>query len=164
MSTSMFANNSISIPVSDEDSDELARMRVRAKKKRKKHGFRVKNEFPRRLVKFLVRYWTLLIFFPAVGLVLFEVSRLGRRPSLAVRNGVGSLEKQGVEVKLEHLSINKTSSETKSGGNLNRLDPVTHVVHGVRERKWLRFCISNHLKFLIKRKCIVPLYGVLHSD
>ncbi|XP_059455455.1 probable hexosyltransferase MUCI70 isoform X1 [Corylus avellana] len=112
----MFGNNSISISVSDSDSDELGRMRVRVRRKRKKPGHRVKNELVRRVIRAILKYWTLLIFLPAAGLLVFEASRIGRKPSLVVNSELGAAKKP------------------KSEGNLNRLDPTTRVVGGVRER------------------------------
>ncbi|KAF3446259.1 hypothetical protein FNV43_RR11438 [Rhamnella rubrinervis] len=132
MSSSMFNNNSISISVSDEDSDELGRMRVRVRsRKRKKPGYRFKNELARRLVRKLVRYWTVLIFIAAAGLLLFEASRIGRKSSLVVRS---EFIRNPNIVHSDHSSMNKLSLEKKSEGNLNRLDPTTRVVGGVRER------------------------------
>lgn len=129
----MFNNNSISISVSDEDSDELGRMRVRVRsRKRKKPVYRFKNELARRVVRKLVRYWAVLIFIAAAGLLLFEASRIGRKSGLVVHSGF--IQKPNI-VHSDHSSMNKPSLEKKSEGNLNRLDPTTRVVGGVRERK-----------------------------
>ncbi|XP_038717592.1 uncharacterized protein LOC120010802 isoform X2 [Tripterygium wilfordii] len=114
----MFNNNSISISVSDEESDELGKMRVRVRRKRKKPGYRDKNELTLRVCRLLVKYWMVLIFLPAAGLLLFEASRIGRRPSLVASP--------------EHGMVKKL--EMKPQVNLNRLDPTTRVVGGVRER------------------------------
>ncbi|GLT70491.1 hypothetical protein SLA2020_425670 [Shorea laevis] len=112
----MFSNNSISISVSDDEDEELGRMRVRVRRKRKKPGHRIKDELVRRVIRALLRYWTLLIFLPAAGLLVFEASRIGRKPSLVVNSELGAAKKPKLE------------------GNLNRLDPTTRVVGGVRER------------------------------
>ncbi|KAF2324489.1 hypothetical protein GH714_014784 [Hevea brasiliensis] len=78
MSSSMFNNNSISISVSDEESSELGRMQERVRIKRKKQQVhRVRNEFSRRVVRFLLKYWMVLVFLPAAGLLMFEASRIG---------------------------------------------------------------------------------------
>ncbi|XP_052193705.1 probable hexosyltransferase MUCI70 isoform X2 [Diospyros lotus] len=113
-------NNSISISVSDEDSDELAgRMRPRVRRKRKKLGFRGKNDFAKRFLRKLLRWWPVLLFLPAAGLLLFEASRIGRKPSPAVDAGLASQKKPGPPVEkrlqgclkllppeeLEHLDI-----------------------------------------------------------
>lgn len=116
----MFSNNSISISVSDEDPDELGRMRVRVRRKRKKPGHPVKNELARTVVLLLLKYWMFLILLPAVGLLVFEASRIGRKPSPLATPELGT--------------VTKPSLEKKPGGNLNRLDPTTRVVGGVRER------------------------------
>ncbi|POO03194.1 hypothetical protein TorRG33x02_012550 [Trema orientale] len=122
----MFNNNSISISVSDDDSDELGRVRARVRKKRKKAGLRnYDNGFSRWLLRKLVKYWMFLIFLPAAGLLLFEASSFVVKPEPGTKpSGSGS----------ELGSIKKPSLEKKSEGNLNRLDPTTRVVGGVRER------------------------------
>lgn len=121
MSSSMFSN--ISISVSDDESDELAgKMRVRVRKKRRKFGFRGNNEYFRRAIKKLLKWWTVLFFVFAAGLLLFEASRISRKPSL-VRGS-------------EHVAAKKSGyiADNRSEGNLNRLDPTTRMVAGVRER------------------------------
>ncbi|PIA35828.1 hypothetical protein AQUCO_03400017v1 [Aquilegia coerulea] len=110
MSSSKF--NSISISVSDDEEDELAgKMRVRVRRKRKKLGFQVKkSECLRRL---FIKWWAVLIFLPAIGLLLFEASRLARKPS--------------------EISVNRDSivvPEKQVNGNLNRLDPTTRMFNG----------------------------------
>ncbi|CAN6561791.1 unnamed protein product [Malus baccata var. baccata] len=111
----MFNNNSISISVSDDEADELGRMRVRVRRKRKKLGQRLKHRIARKLV----RYWALLIFIPALGLFLFEASRIGKKPSL---------------VESERNTVKNPSLEKNPNANLNRLDHTTRVVGGVRQR------------------------------
>ncbi|XP_015884715.3 probable hexosyltransferase MUCI70 [Ziziphus jujuba] len=138
-SSSMFSNNnnnnnnnnSMSISVSDDESDELGRMRVRVRRKRKKPGYRLKNEFTRRVYRKLVRYWTLLIFIPAACLLIFEASRIGRKSSPVVTTDY--IQNPNF-VDSDSTSISKSGSEKKSEGNLNRLDPTTRVVGGVRQR------------------------------
>ena len=124
----MFTNNSISISVSDDESDELGRVRARVRKKRKKLGHRNNgNGFTRWLLRKLVKYWMVLIFLPAAGLLLFEASRFVVKPEVS---------KTPIRSGSELSPIKKPSLVTKSEGNLNRLDPTTRVVAGVRERKW----------------------------
>lgn len=115
-------NNSLSISVSDDDLDELGKMRVRVRRKRKKPVFRGKNEFARRVLRKVLKWWILLLIIPAAGLLLFEVSRLGKKS-----NSVA---------KLEHNTLKKPFFDVgkKSEGNLNRLDPTFRNVGGVRER------------------------------
>ena len=127
-------NHSVSISVSDDDTDELTRMRARVRKKRRKSGPRGSNggELARWVVRKLVRYWMFLIFLPLAGLLLFEASRIGRKSNSVARPELGKspiLSESGLG------SAKKPSLEKKSEGNLNRLDPMTRVVGGVRERK-----------------------------
>ncbi|KDP38449.1 hypothetical protein JCGZ_04374 [Jatropha curcas] len=116
MSSSTF-NNSISITVSDEESDELGRMRVRVRRKRKKHqGHRIKNDLGQRVLRILLKYWMVLIFLPAAGLLVFEASRIGKKPSLysnSVHHGTT----------IPDLKINQGTGESKIKENLDRLDP-----------------------------------------
>lgn len=115
--------NNISISVSDDESDELAgKMRVRVRKKRRKFGFRGNNEYFRRVIKKLLKWWTVLFFVFAAGLLLFEASRISRKPSL-VRGSEHVEKKSGY------------TADKRTEGNLNRLDPTTRMVAGVRERK-----------------------------
>lgn len=134
----MFNNNSISISVSDDESDELSRMRVRVRRKRKKLGHRFKNEFVRRVVRNLVKYWALLIFLPAIGLLLYEAWSIGWKSSSAV-NPEATTSQKNTLVDPELSTVNNTTLEKKSDGNLNRLDPTTRVIQGVRQRKFEPF-------------------------
>ncbi|RZB67981.1 hypothetical protein D0Y65_038002 [Glycine soja] len=105
-------NNSVSISVSDDEPDELGRMRIRARRKRKKLG-------NRRLVrKLLLKYWMLLIIVPALALLVFEATRIARSPSSNTETRNNKADR----------------SRKEPPANLNRLDPTTHVVAGVRER------------------------------
>ncbi|KAG4931680.1 hypothetical protein AAZX31_17G234000 [Glycine max] len=109
-------NNSVSISVSDDEPDELGRMRIRARRKRKKLGNR------RLLRKLLLRYWMLLIIVPTVGLLIFEATRIARSPSL------------NIEIPINKADRSSPTFRKEPPANLNRLDPTTHVVAGVRER------------------------------
>lgn len=122
----MFNNNSsIAINVSDEDSDNHAeKLRLRARRKRKKSTPRGTAKL---LSRFLRRWWPVFLFFPAAGLLVFEASSLGLKHSPLINS---------------ELATQKTHdlvTEKKSAGNLNRLDPTTRVVAGVRERKYLNY-------------------------
>lgn len=64
-----------------------------------------------------------LVFFLAVGLLGFESMRIGIKSS---------------ELKNPDLS-GKESPSKKNEGNLNRLDPTTKVIGGVRQRKLDQF-------------------------
>ncbi|TKY57758.1 hypothetical protein E2542_SST14811 [Spatholobus suberectus] len=117
----MFSNNnSVSISVSDDEYDELGRMRIRARRKRKKLGHR------RLLRKLLVKYWMLLIIVPALGLLLFEASRIGLRPSLNTNTDI--------ETRNNRVDRSSPTLQKEPPANLNRLDPTTRLVGGVRER------------------------------
>ncbi|XVF58915.1 hypothetical protein PTKIN_Ptkin07bG0104400 [Pterospermum kingtungense] len=133
MSSSIFNNNSISISVSDDESDELGRMQVRVRRKRKKHGHnRVRTELTQRLIRWFVKYWMLLIFLPASVLLIFEATRIGRKPGLVVNSEVNEVKKPSFLGNSELSKVKEPSQDKNS--NLNRLDPTTHVVGGVRER------------------------------
>ncbi|XP_027938765.1 uncharacterized protein LOC114193243 [Vigna unguiculata] len=116
----MFQNKSVSISLSDEESDELGRMRVRARRKRKKLGNR------RLLRRLFVRYWMLLVIVPAAGLFIFEATRIGRN-----LNGLNTNSR--IEARTSRID-GSSPTLRKAPTNLNRLDPTTHVVAGIRER------------------------------
>lgn len=69
----------------------------------------------------------LLIFLPAAALLLFEASRIGRKSA-------SELGKTPPVSRSELTTMKNPSLEKKPVGNLNRLDPTTRVVGGVRER------------------------------
>lgn len=121
----MFQNNNhhgVSILVSDDESDELGRMRVRARRKRKKLGHK------RLLRKLLLKYWMLLIIIPAACLLFYEATRIGLVPQSRT-----------------HVDGSTPTLVKQSHPNLDRLDPTTHVVAGVRERKF----IFNFVEFIL---------------
>ncbi|XP_022740018.1 uncharacterized protein LOC111292087 isoform X2 [Durio zibethinus] len=131
MASSIF-NNSISISVSDDESDEVGRMRVRVRRKRKKHSHRlVRTELTHRLIRWFVKYWTLLIFLPAAVLLIFEATRIGRKPGLVVNSEVNQVKEANLLGNSELTKVKVPSEEKKSESNLNRLDTTTR---GVRER------------------------------
>ncbi|KAK3428095.1 hypothetical protein EUGRSUZ_F04207 [Eucalyptus grandis] len=117
----------VSISVSDDDPDEHGRARPRVRRKRRKHGLRVQAELTPRLVRFLVRYWILLVLVAAAGLLLFEASRIGRK------SGPGEAEAKTKRPGGGGFGL-RAVKKPSSDGNLNRLDPTTRVVGGVRER------------------------------
>ncbi|KAI0511832.1 hypothetical protein KFK09_012464 [Dendrobium nobile] len=115
MSSSVLS--SISFSISDDESDEpVGKMKVQGRRKRKKQFLRSNRGFLDRALRLLARWWPLMIFIPAIVLLAFEASKLGRKQSETVK-----VEKQ----QLEGSQVQKT--------NLNRLDPTTRVVNGVRE-------------------------------
>ncbi|PPD70022.1 hypothetical protein GOBAR_DD33101 [Gossypium barbadense] len=104
-------------------------MRVRVRRKRKKHGDqRGQTECTQLLIRWFVKYWILLVFLPVAALLIFEATRIGKKPGLAVNSGVNEMKKPG------SLGNKEPISKVKELSNLNRLDPTTHVVGGVRER------------------------------
>lgn len=132
MSSSLFNDSGVSIPISDDDSDELGRMRVRVRRKRKKSLHRVNNELTRRVVRFFMKYWMVLVLVFAIGLLVFEATRIGRKPSMIVKTEQGKVTSQLKEFK-------RPIPDKKSDSTLNRLDPVMKIVHGVKERKCFFF-------------------------
>ncbi|XP_043713697.1 probable hexosyltransferase MUCI70 [Telopea speciosissima] len=120
--------NSVSISISDDESDELAgKMRVRPRRKRKKLRFRGQDDFLRWMFKKLLKWWMLLLFLPAIGLLILEVSRISGKPNEGSKSGfVG---------------------EKISEGNLNHLNPTTRVINGVRQR-CLKLLPSEQLQHL----------------
>lgn len=129
-------NNNVSISVVDDESNELGRMRARARRKRKKLLHRGENGFAMRLLRKLLKHWTLLIVLPVVGFLVFEASMLGRKPSLVMTSQLGTPDKP-VRFSLELSKVdNSTPTLLKDPHhNLNRLDPTTRVIGGVRQRK-----------------------------
>lgn len=106
-------NNSLSIPVTDDQPDEFgSKMRSRPRRKRRKSEFRGKSELANRTCKQLTRWWPVLLFVSAVLLLVFEASKLGWR-SNTIKSELGTPEKKPNVV---------VSPVKKSEGNLNRLD------------------------------------------
>ncbi|KAI3472397.1 hypothetical protein Pfo_029518 [Paulownia fortunei] len=122
MASSML-NNSISISVSDDDiEDPSTRMRFRVRRKRKKPGPRGRPDFTRKILTKLLKWWPALLLLLAAALLVYEAFKIG---------GGGRRSPPRVN-KSEHVATQ--SSNTKPQGNLNKLDPTTRVVGGVRER------------------------------
>ncbi|XP_047322971.1 probable hexosyltransferase MUCI70 [Impatiens glandulifera] len=135
MSSSVNNNNSISISISEDDYENVTnRNRVRVRRKNKKSVSRAKNGLTHRVVRNLLRCWPLLLFFPAAGLLLFQAPRTGSEPSLAVVDSeivIPKKREQIFEIKSEKR---EQIFENKSESSLNRLEPITRIVHGVSER------------------------------
>ncbi|XP_074571751.1 putative hexosyltransferase MUCI70 [Curcuma longa] len=107
--------NGVSISVSEDDGDVAGRARARARYKRKKPWPGGRREFLRRAARTAIRWWPVLLFLPAFVLLL-EISRVGKK------------------LPDEHRpNLTSSAKEEESPRNLNRLDPMTRVVHGVRE-------------------------------
>ncbi|KMT19272.1 hypothetical protein BVRB_1g012800 [Beta vulgaris subsp. vulgaris] len=118
MQTMFNGNSSITIPVSDDDSDEYTtKMRYRNRRKRKKSvSIRSNAELTRRVVRKIAKWWPLLLFLPAMALLLFEASRLSR-------NSVP-------HTKSTHIHVDHNIPHT----NFNHVQPIYHTVAGVRQR------------------------------
>ncbi|XP_009132681.1 uncharacterized protein LOC103857257 [Brassica rapa] len=116
-------SNSVSISMSDDDSNETNRIRPsRTRRKRKKPGHRTTfGELPRYFLRLLLRYWILLVLLLALGLLLFESTRIGTK---SANSDHSQLKKHNPD----------SSGNKKNEGNLNRLDPTTKVIGGVRQR------------------------------
>lgn len=119
----------IAVSVSDEDSDGPAKVRVRVRQRRKKTVIRVSGGICRKIVRKVVRWWLVLIILPSFALLFFEISRITRKSGDGGRN---------VEL----------VDDQKPHGNLNRLDPTTRVVNGVRKRESLVLLVSLLLSLL----------------
>ncbi|KAF3639582.1 putative E3 ubiquitin-protein ligase ARI2-like [Capsicum annuum] len=155
-SSSMLNNNSISINVSDDEPDEFAnKLRARARRKRKKIGLRggkTGTGFSHIVVKKLLKWWPVVVFLLAAGLLVFEASRIGGKPGKKLNLETG------------HGKIHDKVVEKKVPTNLNRLDPVTHVVHGVREPclKLLPAEELEHLDFPMDKVPADPIKRVIY--
>ncbi|WJX15820.1 hypothetical protein P8452_05921 [Trifolium repens] len=153
----MFHNNNhhhtLPISLSDDETDELGRMRVRARRKRKKLGNK------RFIKKLLVKYWMLLIILPAAFLLFYEATRIGLRPNSSsniVRN----------QNHPHDLPSSDLVKELNTKTNLNRLDPTTHVVAGVRERclKLLPPEKLEQLEIPVEEESSLPIGKVLYMS
>lgn len=122
MGSSMLNNNiSISVP-DDDDEDPSTRVRAPARRKRKKLGPRGRPDLTRIIFSKLFKWWPALLLLLAVALLVYEAFKIGgsERRSPPRYNITGNVATQG--------------SNTKPLGNLNKLEPTTRVVGGVRER------------------------------
>ncbi|XP_074279281.1 putative hexosyltransferase MUCI70 [Silene latifolia] len=115
-------NPSVSMPISDDDSDEYSGRIRRPRARRKRNKFRSKTELTRRLVRQLAKWWPLIVFLLAMALLVFEASRLGRRPS-----------RESSDLSSE-FTRSKPGFAIVKNSNLNRLDHTYHTVAGVKER------------------------------
>lgn len=135
-------NSNVSISISDDSSDELAgKLKPRVRRKRRKLGLRGKTQFSREvIINRIVKLWPLLVFIPFAALLVFEAYRLGGKP-----NPLGKPSESVPRNKpVQHI-------DKKPPANLNRLDPLTRVVRGVRERKHLllKIFVLNSLLYTI---------------
>ncbi|KNA11941.1 hypothetical protein SOVF_130480 [Spinacia oleracea] len=140
MFNSSNSSNSISIPVSDDDSDDYtARMRVRVRRKRRKSAnIRSNTELTRRIVRKLAKWWPLLLFLPAMALLLFEASRLGRKPIIDRPNHENNSD----------WTRERLSSPIVDDTNLNHSKPVYHRVAGGGKERCLPILSAEDLEIL----------------
>ncbi|WOL16422.1 hypothetical protein Cni_G25209 [Canna indica] len=148
--------NSISIPVSDDDEEVAGRTRIRPRHRRKKPGPRGRPDLLQRAARVMIRWWPALLFLPAIALLLFESLRLGRKPPAEAGANL------------------VTSAKDESPRNLNRLDPTTRVVSGVREPclkilSWekigdLEFPVSAEHDFPAKKVIYITDIGGQHVE
>ncbi|KAL0360746.1 UNVERIFIED_CONTAM: hypothetical protein Sradi_3759100 [Sesamum radiatum] len=116
------ANSSVSITVSDDDTeDPSGRMRVRVRRKRKKPGPRRRLDLTQKILTILLKWWPALLLLIAVTLLVYEAFKIGGGES-------------GSSPQVKNLDKVVTGGSGKPQGNLNRLDPATRIVRGVRER------------------------------
>lgn len=118
------SNNGVAISVSDDDpEDPSTRMRPRVRRKRKKLGPRNRPDYIRKIVSKLLKWWPALLLLPAACLLMYEAFKIGG----------GEMRSPAQARKSDHSTTQSTKA--KPLGNLNKVDPVTRVVGGVRERK-----------------------------
>ncbi|XP_074565731.1 putative hexosyltransferase MUCI70 [Curcuma longa] len=139
--------NSVSVSISEDGGDVAGMTRVRPRHKRKKPRPGGRREILPRAARTAIRWWPVLLFLPAIVL-LFEISRVVRklpdddRPNLSA-----------------------SSKEEESPRNLNRLDRMTRVVHGVREPclKILNAEQIEKLEFPASAEADFPAKSVLYK-
>ncbi|KAF7817547.1 uncharacterized protein G2W53_031516 [Senna tora] len=158
-------NNSVSISVLDDESDELSRLRPRVRRKRKKLLHRGDNGFALRLLRKLLKYWMLLIIIPIVVFLVFEASIIGTKHSLMLNSQFGTPNKSvrfNSELSKVDKSISTLGKDPKD--NLNRLDPTTRVIGGVRQRclKLLPPKELEHLDIPVDKESGGPVNKVLY--
>ncbi|XP_051149828.1 probable hexosyltransferase MUCI70 [Andrographis paniculata] len=116
------SNNGVTISVSDDDlEDPPNRIRLRNRRKRRKSGPRGKSDFTRKVLTKLLRWWPALLLVAAFALLAYEYFNIG-----------GGESRIPSPVK-KSATIGSQQSKAKPHGNLNKLDPITRVVRGVRE-------------------------------
>ncbi|KAL8547111.1 hypothetical protein ACS0TY_006726 [Phlomoides rotata] len=116
----MASINSTSMPISDDDPEDPSNhMRVRARRKRKKPGSRGRPDFTRKIISKFLKWWPALLLVFAAALLIYEAFKIG---SGEIRN----------PPRPENVAARR--SKAKPQGNLNKLDSITRVAGGVRER------------------------------
>lgn len=134
----MFDNNNVAINVVDDETDDHGRIRARAAR-RKRKKLRGDNVLAVRLLRKLLKYWMLLIILPALGFLLFGASIIGIKPSSITSSQLGTPDELSL-FNYESANVNQSQSRPAlrkdANTNLNRLDPTTRVIGGVRQRKF----------------------------
>ncbi|KAG6408735.1 hypothetical protein SASPL_131756 [Salvia splendens] len=117
------SSNGVPIYVSGDDpEDPSRRMRPRVRRKRKKPGVRSWPDFTRRIIAKLPKWLLALCLLFIVCIWIYG----------AIKIGDGEIRRPPPARKSDHAATQ--SSKEKPLGNLNKLDPTTRVVGGVRER------------------------------
>lgn len=131
--------NNISISISDDDSDDPAgKFRVHFRRSHRKQNSRLRRHLLRRIFRISRRWWPVILFLPAIALLLFEALKLSAKTS--------SNNDNGVDMKSDSKPVKKKMDwrpHKEAPSNLDRLDPVTRVVGGIRQRRF--YFITSHV-------------------
>lgn len=121
-------SSSISVVISDDDSDEPSRMRFRVSKKTKRRKDRRTN-FCFRTLRNISKWWFCLLLVPALVLFFFELCKTAPYSPRETREKFLSNSSGAV------ISRDKGTEKSEKGGesNLNRLDMPTRSVNGIRQ-------------------------------
>lgn len=147
--------SNVSIALSDDsDNDHAGKSRSRFRRKRRKFGPRGKSDRNAQFIRRILKWWPLLILVFAATLLLYEAFSIGRKTS---RNSELVTGKKKIPDSVRKIPV-----------NLNRLDPVTRVIGGVRTPclKLLSPEELEHLDFPIKKESTKPLKKLvyIHED
>lgn len=153
-------SNSISVVVSDDESDEPSRMRFRVTKKTKRRKDRRPN-FCFRALRNISKWWFCLLLLPALVLVYFELFKTAPHGPRETREKFLSNSSRAV------ISREKGTEISEKGGesNLNRLDMPTRSVNGVREPclKLLPPEDIEHLELPFAQTSDIPVRNVVYA-
>jgi len=153
-------SNSISVVVSDDESDEPSRMRFRVTKKTKRRKDRRPN-FCFRALRNISKWWFCLLLLPALVLFYFELFKTAPHGPRETREKFLSNSSRAV------ISREKGTEISEKGGesNLNRLDMPTRSVNGVREPclKLLPPEDIEHLELPFAQTSDIPVRNVVYA-
>ncbi|XP_020961857.1 uncharacterized protein LOC107610162 isoform X2 [Arachis ipaensis] len=116
----MYNNNSVSIPISDHESDEHGGVRVHTRRKRKIVIHRGNHDFREKVLRKLLRHWILIIILLASALFVFEAFTIGRKPDSTVTSELRTPNKNGG---IKSINSQLALGKEPQHDNLNRLDP-----------------------------------------